>query len=229
MSPVSFLSLMRATYQREMLLQHRRTYSSLYAISFYLMLMTFFPLSVGTDPIMLRTMALGVMWLGMMLVVMLVMMHAFQTDQQEGVLEGLLFSALSLPLYVIIKTMVLWLRVILPLVLLTPLFGLLYGIPLEAGCMLAISLMLGSLSMSMIVVLGGSLTLALREQGLTLALMVLPLMIPCLIAGSGVMMSYWAGQSVLPSMSVLVGFFIISMSLCPFAAARGIRLSIGRA
>jgi heme exporter protein B len=223
------MNLIIACCQREQLILQRKNFSPFYAVFLYILLVAFFPLGVGTAPLLLKSIAVGVIWMSAMLVVVQSTMTAFQADAREGVIESLLFSSLSLSMYVAIKITMLWLRSVLPLVLLSPFLVLLYGLSFQEGLLLSLTLALGSLSMSFIVGLGSALTLSLREQGIILSLLVLPLMIPILIFGSGFMLAIWADRSIIPQLCVLIGFLILSVSLCPLAAASAIRLSIGRA
>jgi heme exporter protein B len=213
-----------AIFVKELRVLQRKQWSWIYPCCLYLLLTTLFPFGLEMDPALLRSIAPGVIWMSAILAVMVSNMSLFQQDFQEGVVEAMVFSALPLSAYALAKILAWWCRAILPLVLVTPALALSYGLAFEQGVLLSEGLILGTLSMSLIVALCNALTLALRENGIILSLLVLPLMIPPLIFGASLL----TGEEKIPVFCILLGLLLFNLALCPFGIARALRLSLGR-
>jgi len=78
-----------------------------------------------------------------------------------------------------------WMLSGLPLLLLSPLLGLMLGLPGQALGTLALALLPGTLTLSLIGAIGAALTVGLNRSGVLLSLLVLPLIVPVLIFGAG--------------------------------------------
>jgi len=108
----------------------------------------------------------------------------FQADFDDGSLDLLALSPLSLETVAAVKIAAHWLTTGLPLTLLSPLLGTMFGLsPGETGT-LALSLLIGTPSVSALGAVGAALTLSIRRGGLILPLLVLPLLAPAVIFGA---------------------------------------------
>ena len=108
------------------------------------MVVSLFPLGVGPEPQLLRTMAPGVLWVAAMLASMLSLPRLFADDHADGTLEQMLLSTHPLALLVFGKTMAHWVGSGLPLVLLSPVLALQFDLSASATGVLVLSLLLGS-------------------------------------------------------------------------------------
>ncbi len=93
------------------------------------------------------------------------------------------------------KVLAHWLFSGLALVLMSPLFALMLGLPARCIPVLLLSLLLGTPVLSLLGAVGAALTVGLKRGGLLLALLILPLYIPVLILGSGALQSFAAGTA----------------------------------
>src|SRR5262249_54084144 len=144
-----------------------------------------FPLGIGPEPNVLRVIAPGVVWVAALLASMLALVRLFASDFEDGTLEQLALSPQPLLLLVAAKVLAHWLVTGLPLVLIAPLLGVQFALPANALGVMALALLLGTPSLSLIGAIGAALTLGVRGAGGLLALLVLPLYIPVLIFGAG--------------------------------------------
>ena len=163
----------------------RRRSDVLTTLFFFVIVVSLFPLSVGPEMNMLRTMAPGVVWVAALLASMLSLGRMFSSDYQDGTLEQMLISPHSLSILVLGKAFAHWLVSGVPLVLMAPVLGIQYDLSVEALLVLTASLLLGTPVLSLIGAIGAALTLGLRGGGVLVSLLVLPLYIPVLIFGSG--------------------------------------------
>lgn len=212
--------------QRDLLLAVRRQSDVLTTLFFFVIVVSLFPLSVGPEVNMLRTMAPGVVWVAALLASMLSLGRMFSNDYLDGTLEQMLLSPHSLSLLVLGKALAHWLVTGVPLVLIAPVLGLQYDLPIDALFVLTISLLLGTPVLSLIGAIGAALTLGLRGGGVLVSLLVLPLYIPVLIFGSGAVDANMSGLGFEAHFSLLGAFLLASLALSPWAAASALRVSM---
>lgn len=212
--------------KRDFLLAMRRRSDVFTTLFFFVIVVSLFPLSVGPEMNMLRTMAPGVVWVAALLASMLSLGRMFSNDYLDGTLEQMLLSPQSLSLLVLGKALSHWLVTGVPLVLMAPILGIQYDLPGEALFVLTISLLLGTPVLSLIGAIGAALTLGLRGGGVLVSLLVLPLYIPVLIFGSGAVEANMAGLGYDAHMSLLGAFLLVSLVFAPWAAAASLRVSM---
>jgi len=151
--------------KRDLLLAMRRQSDVLTTLFFFIIVVSLFPLSVGPEMNMLRTMAPGVVWVAALLASMLSLGRMFSNDYLDGTLEQMLLSPQSLSLLVLGKALAHWLVTGVPLVLMAPVLGIQYDLPVEALFVLTTALLLGTPVLSLIGAIGAALTLGLRGGG----------------------------------------------------------------
>ncbi len=215
------------TVRRDVLLAWRRRSDALGTLMFFLMASTLFPLGVGPQPALLRSMAPGVLWVLALLAGTLSLNRLFAQDHADGSLEQLLLSGQPLAWLVLGKVLAHWLVSGLPLVLLAPLLGLQFGLPVPALGVLVLALLLGTLVLSLVGSIGAALTLGLRGGGVLVALLVLPLQVPVLVFGAGAVVAELAGLGAQAHLQLLGGLLLAALALAPWAAAAALRISLG--
>ena len=210
--------------QRDLRIAWRRRSDALSSLFFFVIVVSLFPLGVGPEPSTLRLMASGVLWVAALLATLLSLGRLFAADHLDGTLEQMLLAAEPLWLVVTAKVFAHWLTSGLPLVLLSPLMGLQFGLEGEEIVVLTGALLLGTPVLSLIGAIGAALTASLRRGGLLMAILILPLAIPVLIFGvSAASAAGMATTPFLPPFLILVALSLAAMTLAPFAAAAALR------
>lgn len=204
----------------------RRRSDVLTTLFFFIIVVSLFPLGVGPEMNMLRTMAPGVVWVAALLASMLSLGRMFASDHLDGTLEQMLLSPQSLSMLVLGKALAHWFVTGVPLVLMAPVLGIQYDLPGEALLVLTASLLLGTPVLSLIGAIGAALTLGLRGGGVLVSLLVLPLYIPVLIFGAGAVEASAAGLGAGAHMSLLGAFLLASVVLAPWTAGASLRISM---
>lgn len=212
--------------KRDLLLAVRRQSDVLTTLFFFIIVVSLFPLSVGPEMNMLRTMAPGVVWVAALLASMLSLGRMFSNDYLDGTLEQMLLSPQSLSLLVLGKAFAHWLVTGVPLVLMAPVLGIQYDLPAEALFVLTAALLLGTPVLSLIGAIGAALTLGLRGGGVLVSLLVLPLYIPVLIFGSGAVEANMSGVEFSAHLSLIGAFLLVTAVFAPWAAAWSLRVSL---
>jgi len=210
---------------RDLRLAARGPAQWLLPLAFFVAAASLFPLGIGADSTVLRRIAPGVVWVCALLAMMLSVTQLFTSDQQDGTLEQMLIGSHWLPGLVAARVLAHWLQSGLPLVLLAPVIGLLFDMPVPAVGMLALALLLGTPVLSLLGGLGAALTLGLRSGGMLLILIVLPLAMPALIFGAGAVVAVEAGESAAGHYSLLGALLIATALGAPLATAAALRIS----
>jgi len=204
----------------------RRRAETLSALAFFVMVVSLFPLAVGPEAGLLRSMAPGVLWVAALLATLLTLPRLFADDHQDGTLEQLLLAAQPLPLLVLGKVAAHWISSCLLLVLISPLLALQFGLSATAGGVLMLSLLLGTPVLSLMGAVSAALTVGLRGAGLLMALLTLPLYIPVLIFGAGAVQAHSAGLDVGGHFSLLGAMLVLALAAAPVVIAAALRISV---
>jgi heme exporter protein B len=220
------LGAMRAIFMRDLRLALRRRADTAAALFFFVIVASLFPLGVGPEPALLRTMAAGVLWVAALLASMLSLGRLFADDHADGTLEQLLLSVCPLPLIVLSKMAAHWLCSGLMLSLVAPLLALQFDLPGEAIGVLLVTLLLGTPLLSLIGGIGAALTVGVRGASVLLSVLVLPLCVPVLIFGAGAVDAAVSGLAVSAHYSLLAAMLVAALFLAPWAAAAALRIAL---
>ena len=220
------LAVARAVVQRDLLLALRRRSDVATALLFFVIVASLFPLGVGAEPNLLRSIAPGVIWVAALLSSMLSLGRLFAADHADGTLEQMLLGASPLGVIAAAKAAAHWIVSGLPLALIAPLIALQYDMPSELTPLLALSLLLGTPVLSLIGAIGAALTLGVRGGGILLSLLVLPLYVPVLILGAGSVDMASAGMGGEGQLLLLAALLVASCAFAPWAIAAALRISM---
>ena len=226
MSKLSLISLPGLVIRRDLTLAMRRRADVLTTLIFFVMVVSLFPLAVGSEMDLLRKMAPGVVWVAALLASMLSLARMFSADYLDGTLEQMLLAPQSLSMLVLSKIVAHWMLSGLPLVLIAPVLGLQFDMSGDALLVLVVALLLCTPVLSMIGAVGAALTLGLRGGGVLVSLLVLPLCVPVLIFGTGAVAEVTGGMSPAANLSLLGAFLLMSLLFTPWVAAQALRISM---
>lgn len=213
-----------ALIQRDLTLAIRQGSSIGTALGFYLVAVSVIPLGLGPDLKLLSRIAPGILWIAFLLSAVLSVDALFQEDRDDGALDALMLGPLPGEFLALSKILAHWLTTCVPLIIITPLAGLLLNLDVAQLPKLLISLAVGTIGISFVAGAGASLTLGLRRGALLLPLLILPLFTPFLIFGAGALSEVPGAFT--QSFLLLAGLTLFSMATMPFAAAFALRLSL---
>jgi heme exporter protein B len=193
------------------------------ALGFILAVLVLVPLALGPDQALLQRLAPGMMWLALLLSVLLTADRMFQQDYEDGSLDVMLMSNLPFELVTLTKALAHWLTVSLPLAIITPPLGLLLNIDTVQLPILWLSMIMGSLALSLLASIGGAVTAGLRRGGLLVSLLILPLYVPVLIFGVAASTASLGPNSATPALIMLSALTLMSLVVAPWASAAALR------
>lgn len=194
------------------------------ALLFYLLAIIMFPLSSGTEATLLTSIAGGAIWVAALFSSLLSLDRLFRSDFEDGSLEQLVLSGISLETIVISKCFAHWLTNGLPIVILSPVLALIIGLDFSYWWILCLTLLLGTPSLTLIGATPAALSCAIGKGGVLTALIILPLMLPVLILGSGAISAEISGLGGFGHIYALAAILPISLLAVPFLASKALRL-----
>jgi heme exporter protein B len=217
--------LFLAVLLRDLRLAARRRIESLLPLVFFVVAVSLFPLGVGPETETLREIAPGIVWVCALLATMLSVSSLYAGDLADGSLEQMLLSAQPPSIVAAAKATAHWIVTGAPLIVASPVIGLLFDLSWPALGALMLTLLLGTPTLSLLGGLGAALTLGLRSGGMLLILVVLPLATPALIFGAGATAAVEAGMSTSGHYSLLGALLVASALGLPAATAAALRIS----
>lgn len=215
-----------ATIRRDLLLAFRRKQDLMNPLVFFVMVVTLFPLGVSPDPAFLAKAGAGVVWVAALLATLLSMDHLFRHDLEDGALEQFVMQPHPISLLVFGRILAHWLVTGVPLILLSPILGVMVDLPGNLIGVLCLTLLLGTPILSLVGAIGAALTVGLRGGGVLLSLIILPLYIPVLVFGAGAVVTAASGVDYGGLLAILGALLALAVPLSPWAAGAALRVSL---
>lgn len=224
MQPGIFFGLVAIT-RRDLLLAWKRPGDVLNPLFFFAMVCTLFPLAVGPSAEQLTFSGPGVLWVAALLATLLSLNSLFMGDHEDGSLDQVLVSSQPLPLLALGKTLAHWITSGLPLVLISPLLAMTYRMPVDVVGVLMLTLLLGTICLSLLGSIGAALTVGLHRGTALLSLLILPLAMPVLLLGANTVSLAADNEMYSTGMWALGAYAVAALSLAPYATAAALRIS----
>jgi len=212
-----------ATVGRELRLAARRRSEWVQPLMFYSIVATLFALGAAPSAPWLKVAAPSVLWVGALLAALLSLDRVFRGDYEDGTLEQLVLSPQPMSLLVGAKLLAQWVIVGLPLTLMAPLLGFALGMTAQATGVLVLSLLLGLPALVLLSGFAAALTVGLPRVGVLLPVLVLPLICPVVIFGSGAVRAAQSGLAADAPLYFLGAILVLCVCGVPFAAAAALR------
>jgi heme exporter protein B len=219
-------SALFALLKRDLMLAFRHRAELVNPLIFFLIVVSLFPMGLNPQSQVLPMMGAAVIWVAALLAAMLSLDNMFRSDFDDGTLEQIVLSPWPLPAMVLMKVLAHWLVSGIPLVLLSPLLGVMFNLPAAGIGALVLTLLIGTPVLSLVGAIGVALTVGLRRGGVLLSLLVLPLYIPILIFGAGSVWDAALGSSIQGPLLFLGAILVLALTLAPFAIASAVRISL---
>jgi len=214
------------TLARDLKMALRNPSSFLNPLLFFVIAISLFPLAISPEAHTLSNIGPGVIWVTCMLSVLLSLNALFHYDFDNGVLEQMVISPFSLSLMLLAKITAHWLLTGLPIILLSPLMGMVLFLDIDSIYILMLTLLLATPSLSLIGAIGASLIVGIKNSGMLLSLLILPLYIPILIFATSAVSQAQFDLSISGQLYFLVTILLISLMTSPFVSAIALKVSL---
>ncbi len=192
---------------------------------FFVIVITLFPLGIGSDSQVLTRIAPGIIWVAALLSALLSLERLFKNDYNDGSLEQMLLSPQPLFIMVFAKVLAHWVLTGIPIIIIAPLLAVLLHLEEAAYGALIITLLLGTPILSLIGAVGVALTVGIKKGGVLLSLLVLPLYIPVLIFATGAIEAAALAMPYAGHLAIIAALLTGAITLTPFAIGAALRVS----
>ena len=187
-------------------------------VIFFLLVATLYPFAVGPDPKMLAATGGGMLWVAALLSALLPMDRLFLADREAGVLDQLAVRGVGDEMIVLAKLVAHWIGFAVPLLLATFPAAALLNLSNATLHNLLIGLLIGSHALAALTVMVAALTTGLRGAGAIGGLLLLPLAVPILIFGAGML-----GNESGAAIKFLAAASLFLTAIAPFAAGAALK------
>ena len=204
----------------------RNPSSFLNPLLFFVISISLFPIAISPESQTLSNIAPGIIWVTVMLSALLSLNTLFHFDYENGILEQMVISHHSLALILLAKTTAHWILTGLPIILLSPLVGTVLFLDDESILILMLTLLIATPCLSLIGAIGASLIVGIKNSGMLLSLLVLPLYVPILIFGTSAVSQTQFNLPINGQIYFLSFMLVLSLITAPFISAYSLRISI---
>lgn len=214
------------TMIRDLKMALRNPSSFLNPLMFFVISISLFPIAISPEAQTLSSIAPGIIWVITMLSVLLSLNSLFHYDYDSGVLEQMVISHHSLPLILLAKTLAHWILSGLPIIILSPFLGMALFINTEGIYILILTLIIATPCLSLIGLIGASLVVGIKNSGMLLSLLILPLYIPILIFATSAVSQSQSNLTIDGQLYFLGFILILSLLITPFLSALSLKISL---
>jgi heme exporter protein B len=211
------LTLIGQLLRREFLIYSRTPMTIINPLLFFVVIIALFIVAVDLTPVQLTRVAPALIWISALLAILLTIELPLKSDEDDGSLLQLMIAPTPFYAVVMIKIVAYWIISGLPLVLLTPVMGLLLNIPTDVVLTLMLTLLIGTPILCTLGVLMTSLVLRIQQAGLLLQILVSILQIPTLILATSTVDHWIDGFSITNEIMLLLALLILTLTLAPLA------------
>jgi len=192
---------------------------ALLPLIFFLLVATLFPFAVGPDRELLARTGGGALWMAALLAALLAVERLVEPDRASGVLDQFALRGLSDESIAAAKLAGHWLSFGPPLMLTAIPAAALMKLPGEVLLRLELGLLIGTPGLAALTVIVSAVSAGLRGSGALAGLLMLPLAVPLLIFGGGLIeRGADAGAA-----KLLAAVSLLLVAAAPFAAGAAIR------
>jgi len=221
--------LFRDIIRRDLKISIRRSTDVLTGLIFFLLIALIFPLAAGTEKDLLLKMVGPVMLISALLASLASMMsiqNIFKPDYINGTLEQMMITTNSFSALIAVKIMMFWMIFSMPLILMACFIVSTYYVEGFSMFTVVLTLILSTLSLVNLSAFAASLTLAIRNPGALISIIVIPLSLPIIIFGSKAIELSIVSMDNSGPLYFLTGMMFFTCSLGPVVTASAIKISI---
>ena len=211
------------------LLSHEMKFSTtgkslLLSTCFFIIIILTTSISISQFGLETSATSVAILWVALALSALLSVKVMFQIDFDDGTLDWLMLSPISLETIIVVKAITHWLTTCLPMMVLTPLVCTPLGITFDSALWILLVMLIGTPAISFISTIGAALTLGERGSHLLLSIFILPTFLPILLFG--IKISMLITNSIYDSSAflILLAISLVCIAITPFITSMIIKV-----
>lgn len=211
--------------QREWQIKRQGAVQWLFPLVLFLLIITLFPLAIGSEPTLLLRLAPSAVWIAALIALVIGVDDLFRGEFDNGTLAQMVVAKAPLTLWVLARLMVHWLFSAGVVALLSLLVIVLFGMTTGEALVLAASIIIGSPLLLALSAIASSLTLTLKNGAILVPLIALPMQLPVLIFATGAVDLYATGLNGLPTLALMAAGSIMAILVTPWVVASVLKMA----
>lgn len=216
-----------ALIKKELRLVLRKPSASLMPVFFSMMVTSLFPLVLNLSNQQLQQVAPAVLIMILLLSALMTTDGLFQEDFDDGTTALLFGSPHSDYLLQGIKVLVSWLSGGFMLSLFSPVLGFMLQMPIQSLLDLFLAFAMGSLNLVFLGAIGAALTVKLRNTGMLLIFIILPMNVPVLILLAAILNASNQSLPIVGNYLALLGALtLLTTFLTPFVISAALKINL---
>ncbi len=217
---------MTALFKRDLKVLFRQPRGWLLALTFFVMFLSIIAIALQGDIRVLNRIAAPLIWLAAIFSLLLTFESLFAANIQNGTMEQYRLAGLSGLSIVLSKFVTVFVTSILPLVLATPIIGVLYQLSVMHIASIALSLLIGAPAVLAMGLASAALVSGQRSAGFLIILLTLPFMVPVIIFAQAGIDAYPREGLGNAGFLALMGFSLLSFAICIPASAAALKINM---
>jgi len=210
-------------FKRDLILSFKKKSSFLIPFIFFLIVISLFPLALGSENTLLSSISSGIIWVAALLASLLAIESIFNEDYRDGTLDQFMLSGEPLFILVFAKVFAHWLISGAPLLFASVISTFFLFLPEGLFYPLLISLLLGTFLLSLLGALGAA--LAIGKTAILSSIIVIPLSIPVLIFGISIINAVLNGQQFISFIYFLCAMLAVGIPGLCLATVEAIKIN----
>ncbi len=217
----AFLTMLRREWQ----IKRQGAVQWLFPLVLFLLIITLFPLAIGSEPNLLLRLAPSAVWIATLLALVIGVDDLFRGEFDNGTLAQMVVAKAPLSIWVLARLMVHWLFSAGVVAILSLLVIVLFGMAIGDALVLALSIIVGSPLLLALSAIASSLTLTLKNGAVLVPLIALPMQLPVLIFATGAVDLHATGLNGLPTLALMAAGSIIAILVTPWVVASVLKMA----
>tara|TARA_Y100001970_G_scaffold224480_1_gene276679 strand:+ start:897 stop:1571 length:675 start_codon:yes stop_codon:yes gene_type:complete len=218
------ISAILALIKREFLITFRNLSNFYSIIIFFILGIMIFVFSIGEKKEIFEQIGVGIIWTLVLLSNTLALRKFFQDDFDDNSLVIFHMSGLSYEIIALIKIIVIWVFLQLPFFIVIPLASILLSIELAKLDLILLSFVIGSIIISCITSMSGSMNLLNKKNFAIGSLIIMILSIPVIIFGVSIVNT--SEELFNAQLRILLGIMFFFLAIAPWVCGVCIKISI---
>jgi len=211
-------------FHREWLFAYRKLSEIFNPWIFFLLIITLFPLALNPSPLLLAKLAPCIIWIAILLSTLLNLEKLFRREVEDGVIEQWLLTPVSFLTLIQAKLLANWCIHYLPLIFFMPIIALWLHLSPHALIILLFCILLTTPTLFLVGAVVSALMVRLHNNGVLLAILVLPFYVPLLIFAASAVSDAQLSLPVSGQLAFLGALLALALPLAPLAIAAALKM-----
>ena len=203
--------MFKSLLYRDLNLAYYTSSNFIFSGSFFLLIIILVPFVIDVDTLNLKSVFMGLVWIGLVLSLLLTFDRIFSSDLDDGNLDIILKMDIAYEMIFLSKLLSIWIIHCLPIIIIVPIVSLLFNLSINENIFITINLFCGSFGMCATAIGINALLMGLKRMIYLKGIIIIPLYVPFIIFGTE--QGSWPVLSALSMIAIVVSSFATSYGL----------------